>query len=295
MDKKLIKEAFVEIAGKIAEPLVDILDEKKYMNEFLVAKKLDLPINQTRNILYRISEHGLVSSTRKKDKKKGWYTYSWKVEGLKSLEFLKGMLNKRISQIGNQVKNRESREFYVCERCHVEFNEENALLHDFTCPECGSVLTLKDNTKLLKEMKKNLDNFKGMMDVVDEEIGKGQAAEAKKIRVKEAAEKREKEKKRAEAREARRKAKEKLAAEENKTFKKKTSAVKAKASGTKSKPKKSGTAKPKSVAKSKTAKAKTAKATARKSTDSKKSSAKKSSAVKTKATAKSKSSKRSSK
>ena len=39
MDKKLIKEAFVEAAGKQAEPLVDFLDGKKYTNEFLIAKK----------------------------------------------------------------------------------------------------------------------------------------------------------------------------------------------------------------------------------------------------------------
>jgi len=203
MDKKLLRDVFVEVGGKIAEPLVDILDSKKYLNEFLVAKKLDLPINQTRNILYRISEHGLVSSTRKKDKKKGWFTYSWKIEELKSLDFLKSLLNKRLNQIQNQIKNRESREFYVCERCHVEFNEENALLHDFMCPECGSVLTLKDNTKLLKEMKKNLSGFEEVMKNVESEISTGQAMEAKKIRAKEAAEKREKSKKRAAAKEAR--------------------------------------------------------------------------------------------
>ena len=125
MDKKLVKEAFMEIAGKIAESLVDILDEKKYMNEFLIAKKLDLPINQTRNVLYKISEHGLVSSTRKKDKKKGWFTYSWKIEGLKSLEFLKSLVERKMLQVQNQIKNREMREFYSCENCHVEFNEEN--------------------------------------------------------------------------------------------------------------------------------------------------------------------------
>ena len=202
MDKKLLKEIFGEVGGKIAEPLVDILDAKKYLNEFLVAKKLDLPINQTRNILYKISEHGLVSSTRKKDKKKGWFTYSWKIEELKSLEFLKSMLNKKLNQIHNQIKNREAREFYVCERCHVEFNEENALLHDFTCPECGSVLTLKDNTKLIKELKKNLEGYGDAMKSVDEEISRNQAVEAKKIKVKEAAEKREKARKKAAAKEA---------------------------------------------------------------------------------------------
>jgi transcription initiation factor TFIIE subunit alpha len=207
MDKKLIREAFVEAAGKQAETLVDFLDGKKYMNEFLIAKKLDLPINQTRNVLYKISEFGLVSSTRKKDKKKGWYTYSWKIEELKCLEFLKNMLQKKMEQLKNQIKNRESKEFYVCEKCHVEFNEENALLHDFTCPECGNILERKDNTKVLKEFKKNLESYEGILKIVDEEINKEEIIGAKKIRVKDAAVKRAKAKERAATREKTKKAK----------------------------------------------------------------------------------------
>ena len=218
MDKKLVKEAFVEVAGKQAETLVDFLDVKKYMNEFLIAKKLDLPINQTRNVLYKINEYGLVSSTRKKDKKKGWYTYSWKIEELKCLEFLKNLILKKMDQLKNQIKNRESKEFYVCERCHVEFNEENALIHDFTCPECGNLLERKDNTKLLKEFKKNLENYETILKTVEEEIGKEHVVEAKKIRVKDAAVKRAKAKERAAARE---KAKKERAKEAKKSEKKK--------------------------------------------------------------------------
>ena len=82
---KFLKEAMSILVGKQGEELVNLLDTKKYVNEFLIAKKLDITINQTRNILYKLSDSGLVSSTRKKDKKKGWYTYFWKIEILKSL------------------------------------------------------------------------------------------------------------------------------------------------------------------------------------------------------------------
>jgi len=201
MDKKLIREAFAEVAGKQTELLVDFLNDKKYMNEFLIAKKLDLPINQTRNVLYKLSEFGLVSSTRKKDKKKGWFTYSWKIEELKTLDFLKHMILKKMEQIKNQISSRETREFYVCERCHVEFNEENALLHDFTCPECGSILERKDNAKLIKELKRNLENYGNILKIVDEEMQKEQIVEAKKVRIRDAAIKRTKAKERAAARE----------------------------------------------------------------------------------------------
>jgi len=172
MLKKFLKEVVSIIVGKQAEEIADLLDDKKHVNEFIIAKKLDLTINQTRNILYKISDYGLVSSIRKKDKKKGWYTYFWRIEILKSLEFLRGILIKKIDQINYQVKSRETKRFYVCEKCNIEFNEENALLRDFTCSECGGIFTVKDNTRLLKEFKKNLDKFKKELMFVDEEIKK---------------------------------------------------------------------------------------------------------------------------
>jgi len=73
MLKDLLKEVVAIVAGKQAEEIADILDSKKHVNEFLIAKKLGITINQTRNILYKLSDFGLVSFIRKKDKRKGWY------------------------------------------------------------------------------------------------------------------------------------------------------------------------------------------------------------------------------
>ena len=165
-----LREVVGTVAGKQAEEIVGLLDTNNYVNEFLIAKKLGVTINQTRNILYKIADHGLVSNIRKKDKKKGWYTYFWKLEPLKALEFLKSNLVKRMQQTESQIKTRESNQFYVCTKCNIELKEENALLYDFTCQECGSVFTLKDNTKLLRELEKNLNSFKNELELVESEI-----------------------------------------------------------------------------------------------------------------------------
>ncbi len=172
MLKKFLKDAVNLIAGKQAEDIVDLLDTTKHVNEFILAKKLDLTINQTRNILYKMSDYRLVSSIRKKDKKKGWYTYFWKIEVLKSLEFVRNNIIKKINQLENQVKRREANRFYLCKRCNIELNEENSLLHGFMCRECGDVLMLKDNTKVIREMKKNVEKLKKDLSFVEEEIKK---------------------------------------------------------------------------------------------------------------------------
>lgn len=180
MLKDLLKEAISLVAGKQAEDIVDLLDEQKHVNEFVIAKKLDLTINQVRNILYKISDFGLVSSIRKKDKKKGWYTYFWKIETVKALEFLKETLSKKTENAEHQIKSREIKRFYHCPRCHMELTEENALLNNFTCPECGSILELKDNSKIVKDLRKHKEKLEKDMIIIEEELAKEKAKDDKK-------------------------------------------------------------------------------------------------------------------
>jgi len=170
MLNKILKEVVTLIVGKQAEDIVDLLDAKKHINEFIIAKKLDLTINQTRNILYKISDYGLVSYIRKKDKKKGWFTYFWKLETVKVFELLINIKKKNIDQIEHQIKSRETKSFYVCQKCNIEFTEENAMFHDFSCIECGQLLTMVDSSKILKDLRKNLNNFNEEVKIIDEQI-----------------------------------------------------------------------------------------------------------------------------
>ena len=85
----LLNEVIKKIAGKNTEAIVPILIAKKNVNEFKIADKLKLTINQARNILYKLHAHDVVSFTRKKDKRKGWYIYFWTLDEVKALEALK--------------------------------------------------------------------------------------------------------------------------------------------------------------------------------------------------------------
>ncbi|MEM4325902.1 MAG: hypothetical protein QXU40_01210 [Candidatus Pacearchaeota archaeon] len=172
MIKKFIKEAVVSAVGKNTENVIDLLDSAKYINEFVIAKRLNMTINQVRNILYRLSDHNLVSSIRKKDWRKGWYTYFWKIELLKTLEFVREELQKKIRNLEGQIKSRESKVFYYCERCNVEYTEESALFYNFICNECGSVFSMKDNSKVLKETRASLEKLKNDLNFINNEIEK---------------------------------------------------------------------------------------------------------------------------
>lgn len=153
MQINLLKSLVEEMAAPGAGQIVDILFEKEDVNEFLIAKKMNLTINQVRNILYKLSAEGLVSFTRKKDKKKGWYIYFWTLNTEKCLMKIEMELEKKMSELKQLLNDRETKRYYMCKGCNIEVGEEKALESDFSCDECAEVYTLVDNTNATRDVK----------------------------------------------------------------------------------------------------------------------------------------------
>jgi transcription factor E len=197
MQVNLLERVVSDVTGKAASGIVKSLYDKKNVNEFLIAKKLQLTINQTRNLLYKLSDAGLVSFTRKKDKRKGWYTYFWTLDVEKSLLFLRESLRKEIEQLNNSLKNRESKRFYICKSCGIEVNEETALLNNFSCKECGVVYELASNEKVINDLKQKITRLNKDLDIINQEVSVIQKESAKKRERKDALEKKKKAQERA--------------------------------------------------------------------------------------------------
>lgn len=171
MQVKLLKDVVSSIAGPASVGLVDLLYGKKNVNEFIIAKKMKLNINQTRNMLYKLVDEGLVSFIRKKDRKNGgWYTYYWTLDTSKSLDNLRRVIVNDINHLEGQLGTRKNERFYHCPNCDLEMNEENALLNNFTCPECGEVFVLRDNAELVAKLESSVQRRKEQLVFVDQEL-----------------------------------------------------------------------------------------------------------------------------
>jgi transcription initiation factor TFIIE subunit alpha len=180
MQEKLLKSLVEDLAGSEAEPIVDLLFNKKDVNEFLIAKKMKLTINQIRNILYKLSAEGLVSFIRKKDNRKGWYIYFWTLNTEKCLIRLELELTRKIKDLENQLKNREQKRFYTCNSCGVEVTEETALENDFSCSECAEVYVLSNNENPIKEINNRIKLKERELKLIQNEINEIKQKQAKK-------------------------------------------------------------------------------------------------------------------
>ncbi|MBM3247312.1 hypothetical protein FJZ17_02110 [Candidatus Pacearchaeota archaeon] len=170
MQINLLKKIVEKTAGVGAVRIVDLLYNKKDINEFLIAKKLGLTINQTRNLLYRLSHLGILSSIRKKDKRKGWYIYFWTFNVLRSLEVLEENLTQEINSMKQELFSRQQKRSYKCKICGREVNEEAALLNNFICHECGEVFELADNRQAIEDIMKNIAKVEKELEHVRSEI-----------------------------------------------------------------------------------------------------------------------------
>ncbi|MFA5857419.1 MAG: hypothetical protein WC867_08715 [Candidatus Pacearchaeota archaeon] len=186
MQIKFLKSIVENLINKQAVPIIDLLIGKKHVNEFLIAKKLNLTINQTRNILYKLSDFGLVSFIRKKDKRKGWYIYFWTLNITQSLNLLEQNLKKELLALENQLKDRKDKRYYLCTTCSLESTEENALLNNFACPECENVYQLSDNKELIEKLEKDIARVRKDIEMVSAErkLEEGKNEKKKAVKIK---------------------------------------------------------------------------------------------------------------
>jgi len=201
--KILLENIVISVVGPGGEKLVDLLHNRQNVNEFLIAKKMDMTINQTRNMLYRLADEGIVGFIRKKDKKKGgWYTYFWTIKTKKTLIKFKDKLRENVLAMEKQLAGLQKGRFFYCKNCETEYSEEDAMLTDFTCPECGEVMEVKETNEAQESIRREIIKLRNALEKLDEEIqtieGKEEKSKEKRLKAEKTKKDEERKKKRLE-------------------------------------------------------------------------------------------------
>jgi transcription initiation factor TFIIE subunit alpha len=145
-----------QLIGEDVLPLVKALKNKKNVSEFKLASSIRREINLTRNMLYRLYDHNLVSFNRKKDKKKGWYIYYWTFN-LKRAKYLTTELKKRkLEKLNERLEREQHTQFFSCANACIRLSFEQATDFEYKCPECGQLLNQEDNRKKIEDIKKEI-------------------------------------------------------------------------------------------------------------------------------------------
>lgn len=164
LTEKKIEETIIDVAGEEGLRLVKELRNKENISEFTLANKLKRDIKLIRHILYKLSNYNLVSSTRKKDKQKGWYIYYWTVipENVKFLYLKKK--RETLQRLKEHLVKEQTEQIFACPKICVRLDFDQAMDFEFRCPECGDLLSQDQNperfTRLQKKIKEIEDELK---------------------------------------------------------------------------------------------------------------------------------------
>lgn len=156
---ELLNEFIKEIIGSDAVSLVQYIKNKEDVSEFKIAEELGLNINIVRNMLYRLGSHNLVSSIRKKDKKKGWYIYYWTFNIPRSVELIMKSKEKKLENLKNMFHRISNETFFVCKVDGTTLGFESAMEHSFKCPEDGELLVQKDSHSEIERLKREIEKL----------------------------------------------------------------------------------------------------------------------------------------
>ncbi len=170
IDINILNELIRDTAGRNAEPVSDILRNRDEVNEYKLADKLKITVNQVRNILYKLFDKGIVTFRRKKDTQKGWYIYFWSLNVPKALMKFIELKQKEIEDLRKQIDSLETKHYYSCPYGCVEVNEETALHYNFICQECGQLLVLSEKADKIKELRNLIEKYERQIALAKEEL-----------------------------------------------------------------------------------------------------------------------------
>jgi transcription initiation factor TFIIE subunit alpha len=145
-----------EVAGDDVLPLVRALKNKSNVSEFKLAEAIKQEINTTRNMLYRLYDHHLVTFTRKKDKKKGWYIYYWTFNTSRVKEVVQTLKKNKIEKMQERLAREKSTNFFSCANKCIRLDFDQATEFEYKCPECGEILHQEDNSKTIAHLQEEI-------------------------------------------------------------------------------------------------------------------------------------------
>jgi transcription initiation factor TFIIE subunit alpha len=156
---EIVRSTFGETSREVFEMLVRI--NREVQDEEL-ASMCGMHVNEVRRILYRLSEHGFVTSRRIRDRETGYYIYFWRANTEYLPQILISRKKRALSKLVERLRYEETYVF-LCGGCRDErerFSFDDALSNDFKCPRCGSPLIQIDNASVIRRLREIIDAIK---------------------------------------------------------------------------------------------------------------------------------------
>ena len=156
LDEELMKVARL-FGGDEAVTVINLLKMRSEATDEMLANESTVRLNTVRKILYKLYDHGLVSCTRVRDEKTGWFIFYWKLQMDQLDAFIRSRKRRALEKLKQKLDYERTHSFFICNNCgDVRMTFEEAMESSFRCSKCGGQLQSSDNTSVVEFLEKRI-------------------------------------------------------------------------------------------------------------------------------------------
>ena len=157
---KELLELAMDLGGEEAVEVIKALEKKKEATDEELAEVTGIRVNTVRKVLYMLYDQGLAEFKRIRDKETGWYYYYWRLETKRLPEILRAKKMAELKRLKEMLEEETSEIYYHCGTPgHPKLTFDEAMEYEFQCPICGAMLMQYDNTQVVEELKKRIEEL----------------------------------------------------------------------------------------------------------------------------------------
>lgn len=163
LDEELIKVANL-FGGEEAVTVVKSLKKLGEATDETIANDLkgekEVRLNSIRKILYKLYDHGLVSCTRVRDDKTGWFIFFWRLQPDQLDAFIRSRKRRALDKLKQRLDHERNHTFFICKTdSDIRVTFEEAMETSFKCAKCSNQLESVNNVDIVSSLETKIEQL----------------------------------------------------------------------------------------------------------------------------------------
>lgn len=147
LDEELIKVTNL-FGGEEAVTVVKSLRKLGEGTDETITNDCAVRLNTVRKVLYKLYDHGLVSCTRVRDEKTGWFIFYWRLQPDQLDAFIRSRKKRTLDKLKQRLDYERNHTFFVCKTdSEIRVTFEEGMESSFKCGKCGNQLDSIENAQ----------------------------------------------------------------------------------------------------------------------------------------------------
>ena len=157
----IVQEFLQNVGGNGAIGVASFCEKKgRQVTDEELAKKMKLKVTEIRTVLNRLHYRGIACYKKTKNKRNGWYNYTWEIKKKRIVELILEEQKETIEKLEAKQTFGENYCFFSCKNSCEVVPFEIAAEFQFKCPECGQTMDSFDYTKHLEGINSQIGELK---------------------------------------------------------------------------------------------------------------------------------------